>query len=111
MSRKQYSMSKNLAVAAALALAIGVSSTSVADNRYPENGDLWPPADLNNAMLKQRQAQAPQALTPDASAGCPQKDEQKIEQKNTGISDKPVVVTSRAYFNKSLPYFNQYPGE
>lgn len=107
MSCKPYFLRKQVAVAAALALAAGVSSTSFGDNRYPENGDLWPLADVGNVVPGQTKAQ-PSQLLPDGSGGCAQ--EQKSEPKSSGANAKPLVSTA-SYFDVPPPYFNQYPGQ
>ena len=104
MSRTRFSLTKQLAVASAL--AFGASCIALADevSTNPPGGDA--PAYLNGGpnhgdlnMLAQNPC--PQGA-PSAGAG-QKKDEQKIESRNPSANrGKPIT---------SPTYFNQYPGQ
>ena len=100
MSRTNFSLSKQLVVASAI--AFGASGVALADDssKNPSTGDS--PGGQNRGNLNMlAQNPCPQGAE---SAGTRQKkDEQKIESKNLSAS-RGTPITSPTYFN-------QYPGQ
>jgi hypothetical protein len=106
MFRNPHSLSKQLVVAAALAL--GASSVALADDgsMNPSTRDVTNGENRGNPMNKTAQSPSPQAP---ASVSTQQKKvEQDMESKAFPLNGRPIL-TSRGY--RSPTYFQQYPGE
>ena len=106
MFRNQHSLSKQLVVAAALAL--GASSAALADDgsMNPATRDLTNGESRGNLMNMTAQSPCPQAAT--AVSTQQKKVDQDMDSKTFPLNGRPIL-TSRGY--RSPTYFNQYPGE
>ena len=107
MSRKPYSLSKQLVVATTLAL--GASSVALADdsNMNPPIGDFNSGQNRGNPNMM---AQAPCPQGTESASTRQKKVDQEIESKTLPANGR-TAVTSPVYYNRSAPYFNQYPGQ
>jgi hypothetical protein len=106
MSRKPYSMGKQLVVAAALAL--GASSVALADDSSmnPSTRDVDSGQNRGNLLNMTAQSPCPQAT--ESVSTQQRRIEQEMESKTFPLNGRPIV-TSRGY--RWPTYFNQYPGE
>jgi hypothetical protein len=102
MFRKPHSLSRHLVLATALAL--GASSVALADDnsmnpsiREFNNGD--------NRGNPNMTAQATESVSKRQK-----KDGQEVESKALPVNGRPLV-TSPGHYDRSPPYFNQYPGQ